>query len=86
LNTSAAWVCEVLKPSNFQQDWSRKVPAYFRHGVQHVWLVDPRLQELHVLVHGGTSARYEGEALISPTPFDVPLDLAALWRELPSSD
>ena len=86
MTTVPPWACEVLSPSNLQQDWSRKVPAYFRHGVQHVWLVDPRLQELHVLVHAGTGARYEGDALISPAPFDVPLDLAALWRELPSTD
>jgi Uma2 family endonuclease len=84
MTTVPPWVCEVLSPTNLQQDWSRKVPAYFRHRVHHVWLVDPRERELHVLELDGTGARYAGDVLVSPAPFGVPLDLASLWRELPT--
>jgi Uma2 family endonuclease len=84
MTTVPPWVSEVLSPSNLQQDWSRKVPAYFRHGVQHVWLVDARQRELHVLERGGTGTRHAGDVLVRPAPFGVLLNLADLWRELPT--
>ena len=39
-----------------------------------------------ITLPGDFGLRYEGDALISPPPLDVPLDLAALWRELPAND
>ena len=36
------WVCEVLSPSTASRDRVRKLAAYGRLGVRHVWLVDPR--------------------------------------------
>lgn len=84
-DTPPAWVCEVLSPSNLRLDWSRKLPAYFRHGVQWVWLLDPRVDELHVLEATGPGERFEGAppSAIRPLPFGVPLDLGRLWQRLP---
>jgi Uma2 family endonuclease len=81
------WVCEVLSPSNLRLDWSRKLPVYFRHGVQWVWLLEPRLQELHVLEATGPGERFEGAPAepIHPQPFDVPFDLGRLWMRLPGT-
>jgi Uma2 family endonuclease len=78
------WVCEVLSPSTMRHDWSVKLPAYRRHGVEHVWLLDPSPQQLHVLAVGARGETYTGhpaQPLLLP-PFDVPLDLGALWSGL----
>ena len=79
--TPPPWVCEVLSPRNFRLDWSRKLPMYFRHGVRHVWFVDIRAQELHVLDRLG-GEKHVGAVLVSPAPFDVPLDLGRFWERL----
>jgi hypothetical protein len=52
-------------------EWSRKLPAYFRHGVQHVWLLDPRAAELDVLHDRGAGTRYVAAPAqpISAPPF-----------------
>lgn len=88
MTTPPPWVCEVLSPSNFRHDWSRKVPAYFRRGVQHIWILEPRDRALHILTPEGARTRFTGptDTLIHPPPFGVAVDLAALWRELPSND
>lgn len=40
------WVCEVLSDSTRRKDLGPKRELYARHGVSHLWLVDP---EAHVL-------------------------------------
>lgn len=42
------WVCEVLSPSTASRDRVRKLAAYGRLGVRHVWLVDPRVFTVEV--------------------------------------
>ena len=76
------WVCEVLSSSTAALDWRVKLPAYFRHGVGHVWLLDIRNTALHVL-GPGVSDTHEGTVTVHPPPFDVPFELGALWRGLP---
>ena len=85
--TAPPWVCEVLSPSTLRHDWAVKLPAYLRHGVEHVWLVDPIGQQLHVLAVGARGETYTGVPAgpVQLPPFDVPLDLGALWRELSSA-
>ncbi len=36
------WACEILSPGSRSKDREIKTPLYARHGVRHVWLVDPR--------------------------------------------
>ena len=81
---SPDWVCEVLSPSTAQTDRSIKMPLYARHGVTHLWLVDPVLQTLEGY------QRHNGRWLLLATlrqddpvrlaPFDaVEFPLSALW-------
>jgi Uma2 family endonuclease len=78
------WVCEVLSPSTARVDRVRKVPAYAREGVLHVWLVSPTDQTLEVLRLDGEGYRliatYGGQEKVRAEPFAaVELELAALW-------
>lgn len=79
------WVCEVLSPSTAQSDRAEKMPLYARHGVGHVWLVDPDACTLEVYRRQGELwllvATHGGDAKVRAEPFDaIELDLAALWR------
>jgi hypothetical protein len=35
------WLCEVLSIHTYELDREHKLPAYARHGVPHVWVIDP---------------------------------------------
>jgi Uma2 family endonuclease len=35
------WVCEVISPSTARLDRGAKMTTYLRHGVAHLWLLDP---------------------------------------------
>jgi len=79
------WVCEILSPSTRRHDVQVKVPMYLRHGVGHLWLVDPEACSLQVFrrVNDGwlLALFTEGDGLVRAEPFDaVELDLGALWR------
>jgi Uma2 family endonuclease len=79
------WVCEVLSPSTTRHDVDDKLPAYWRHGVAHVWFLDPEARRLVVhrrALDGWTLALTAGDAdRVRAEPFDaVELDLALLWR------
>ena len=83
-DTPPAWVCEVLSPTTTLFDWRFKLPAYLRHGVGHVWLLDLGHTALHVL-GSGVSETHEGNVTVSPQPFGVAFDLGRLWTRLPTS-
>ncbi|MDC3959299.1 Uma2 family endonuclease [Polyangium jinanense] len=81
------WVCEVLSPSTVTVDRAEKLPAYARHGVRHLWLVDPiaRTLEIFVLEKGRWTLLgvHHGSALVRAEPFDaIEIELAALWAEV----
>jgi Uma2 family endonuclease len=40
------WVCEVLSPATARFDRTRKMSAYARAAVSHLWLVDPHARTL----------------------------------------
>src|ERR1051325_9059893 len=42
------WICEVLSKSTEAIDRHKKLPLYARHGVRHVWLIDPIARSLEV--------------------------------------
>jgi Uma2 family endonuclease len=82
------WVCEVLSRSTEKRDRTQKLRIYMREGIQHVWLVHPRLRTLEAF-----SAR-DGKWELSATlhddergripPFDaIEIELASLWSDLP---
>lgn len=79
------WICEVLSPSTARYDRSEKMPLYARHGVSHVWLLDPAEKTLEVYRREGELwlllGTHAGDVEVRPAPFDaVALDLARLWR------
>jgi Uma2 family endonuclease len=45
------WVCEVLSPSTGARDLGPKLRSYHRHGVGHVWIIDPEHEMLSVYRH-----------------------------------
>ena len=79
------WICEVLSRSTESIDRHKKLPLYARHGVRHVWLVDPvaKMLEVHTLDddHRWRDVRiYEGDVRVRAEPFAaIELDLSALW-------
>jgi len=80
------WVCEVTFPSAEQLDPTKKMPAYAREKVSHLWLVDPvaRTLQTHRLDEGRwtLSGTFTGNAPVRAQPFDaLELALAALWAD-----
>lgn len=79
------WICEVLSRSTEAIDRHKKLPLYARHGVRHVWLIDPiaKMLEVHTLDddHRWRDVRiYEGDVRVRAEPFAaIELDLSALW-------
>jgi Uma2 family endonuclease len=79
------WACEVLSRSTERIDRDEKLPYYARHGVRHVWLLDPidKRLEVHTLDDDRTwrAVRiYQGDVAVRAEPFDaIELDLSALW-------
>jgi hypothetical protein len=78
------WICEVVSPSTERLDRAKKMPAYAREGVAHLWVVNPLARTLEgyrlaerrwVLL-----ATHEGEARLRAEPFEaVEVELGALW-------
>jgi Uma2 family endonuclease len=80
------WLCEVLSPGTARSDRTQKMPLYARHGVGHVWLIDPVIQTLEVYrllgETWGLVKTYGAEDKARPEPFDaVELDLAMIWGQ-----
>ncbi len=80
------WVCEVVSPSTERLDRARKLPAYSREGVGHVWVVNPEARTLEVYRRSAETwllvATYASEDLVRAEPFEaIELDLLALWGE-----
>jgi Uma2 family endonuclease len=78
------WICEVLSPSTWAVDRVRKMPLYYREGVNHLWLIDPRRYALEVYRRGQKQwsrvGFYEGGGTVRVEPFEeVPLELGLLW-------
>ncbi len=81
------WVCEVVSPSTARVDRVRKVPAYAREGVRHLWLIDPlqqtlegfRLEGRHWILIG----THGGAETVRAEPFDaLELDMSRWWLQL----
>lgn len=82
------WLCEVLSDSTEIHDRRDKMPLYARHGVEHVWLLDPVLRYLEAFWNDRGAWRPMGagkwrdDARVRVAPFeDVVVDLAAIWGD-----
>ncbi len=77
----------MLSPSTAKLDRARKLPAYAREGVSHVWLVDPLAHTLEILRREGAQwllvSVFSDDARVRGEPFDaVELELGALWADV----
>ncbi len=69
------WVCEILSPSNKQNDLFKKLRTYQRSKVPHYWILDPEAEVL--AVYRWTSEGYlivltaEGRERVRAEPFDA---------------
>ena len=84
LELAPDWVCEVLSPSTSGIDRGSKRSVYAKHGVQHLWFVDPDAQTLEVLELDGATYRvidvWSGTVQVRARPFEaIELELGALW-------
>ena len=78
------WVCEILSPSTFRLDRTRKMDIYAKYKVPYLWLVDPmaRLLETYQLQSGKwlVMKNYADAEKVRAEPFvEVEIDLARLW-------
>jgi len=78
------WVCEVMSPATYRIDRTRKMTLYARHGIPHIWLVDPLAETVEVFkLESGRwffLAAFSGDEEMRVEPFDaVGIDLAHLW-------
>lgn len=81
------WLCEVLSPSTARLDRTRKLVAYAREGVKHVWLVDPLLRTLEVFRLEGPHylllATHSEAETVQAEPFEaLALELRVLWGDV----
>lgn len=80
------WACEILSPGTRSFDLTDKRAAYARHGLPHLWLVDPkpRTLEAFTLSEGAwvlTAALRDADEVRVP-PFDaISFPLSALWPD-----
>jgi Uma2 family endonuclease len=71
------WVCEILSPSNKQNDLFRKLRTYRRCQVAHYWIIDPDPDIEALAVYRWTPDGYllvitaEGSERIRAEPFDA---------------
>lgn len=82
------WVCEVLSPSNANNDTVRKLRLYHRVAIPHYWLVDPRAATLTVLRWSAdgyvTRLTAERGEVVRPEPFDaIELQVGVLFGDDP---
>jgi Uma2 family endonuclease len=78
------WVCEVLSPSTFRTDRTKKMAAYARHGVGHIWLIDPVAEMVEVFrLESGRWALlgvFVENDRMKAEPFgEIAIDLNNLW-------
>ena len=79
------WVCEVLSPSTERNDRVKKLAAYARHKVGHVWLLHPVHRTIEVLRREGDTwlivMVYDGNGPLRAEPFEaVALPVHLIWQ------
>lgn len=79
------WVCEIISPSTAKHDRGAKREIYGRHGVRHIWHVDPDARLLEAFELGQDNRwvllrTYRDDDMIDAEPFGAaPFQLTRLW-------
>ncbi|MBF0508339.1 MAG: Uma2 family endonuclease [Deltaproteobacteria bacterium] len=86
ISVAPNWVCEVLSPSTLRIDKVKKMHIYARHGIEHIWLIDPAAMFLEVfrLESGGwlLLGSYAENDKVRAEPFqEIEINLGDLWLE-----
>lgn len=82
-------IVEILSPSSARFDRVTKLNKYAQCGVAHYWILDPKARTLEVLkLEDGTyrllSALEPGHHFVHPDFFDLKLDVAELFAQVPA--
>lgn len=83
--TPPDWICESLSRSTEGYDRGEKRDIYARHGVRHLWFLDPEAKFLETFELTGCNwmllRTYCEEDTVSAPPFEVaPFPLKLLWE------
>lgn len=83
------WICEIVSPSNANEDTVSKLRLYQRVGIPHYWLVDPRDSTLTVLRWSSdgyvTLLRAERSEVVRAEPFTaIELAVGTLFGDDPA--
>ena len=84
ISVSPDWIAEILSPGTIRTDRIKKMAIYAKHGVPHLWLIDPIARTLEVFrleTEGWLLRSVFGENdKVRIEPFaDVEIDLENLW-------
>jgi len=80
---------EILSPGSGRLDRVTKLNKYAQCGVPHYWILDPKARTLEVLRLEGDSYRLlsaleSGTSFVHPDLFDLKLDVAELFAQVPA--
>jgi Uma2 family endonuclease len=86
VSASPDWVCEVLSPGTLRTDKIKKMPFYGRHGVQHLWFLDPAAKTLDVFRLESdkwvVAGLFVEDDKVRAEPFqEIEIDLNNLWLD-----
>jgi Uma2 family endonuclease len=59
-----ALVIEVVSPSDLAEELARKVDQYLTAGAKAVWVIYPKVREVHSFQAGGASATFSGADIL----------------------
>jgi Uma2 family endonuclease len=82
------WICEVISPTNANDDTVKKLRLYHHAGVPHYWLADPRDATLTVMRFSAagyiTVLRAERHETVRAEPFEaIELFVGSLFGDDP---
>jgi Uma2 family endonuclease len=83
------WVCEIVSPTNPNNDTIKKLRLYHQVGLSHYWLLDPRDSTLTVMRHSAegyvTLLRAARDERVRAEPFQaIEIAVGALFGDDPS--
>ncbi|NTW37178.1 MAG: Uma2 family endonuclease [Syntrophobacteraceae bacterium] len=83
-STPPGWICEILSPGTASRDRIHKMRIYAEHGVEWLWLVDPRerILEVYALESGRCvrTAAFAENDRVRAEPFEaIEIELDHLW-------
>ena len=85
-NICPNWVCELLSDATEKRDRGEKRVIYAAYGVDHLWLVDPRVCSVEVFQRQDRQwlaiGYYTDSDKVAAPPFEaITMDLSVMWPE-----